>query len=47
MPTIESWGGFKPVVPASSWVHPSAVLIGHGKVADLAEPLKHEVWISE
>jgi carbonic anhydrase/acetyltransferase-like protein (isoleucine patch superfamily) len=28
MPTIESWGGFKPVVPASSWVHPSVVLIG-------------------
>jgi 2-amino-4-hydroxy-6-hydroxymethyldihydropteridine diphosphokinase len=28
-------------------MNPSAVLLGHGKVADLAEPLKHEVWISE
>lgn len=25
---IESWGGFTPVIPASAWVHPSAVLIG-------------------
>lgn len=25
---IESWGGYRPVVPASAWVHPSAVLIG-------------------
>jgi len=28
-------------------MNPSAVLLGHGKVAELAEPLKHEVWISE
>jgi 2-amino-4-hydroxy-6-hydroxymethyldihydropteridine diphosphokinase len=28
-------------------MNPSAVLLGHGKVADLAEPLKHEVWVSE
>ena len=27
--SIESWGGYTPVVPASAWVHPSAVLIGH------------------
>ena len=27
-PCIEAWGGYTPVVPASAWVHPSAVLIG-------------------
>ncbi len=25
---IESWGGCTPVIPASAWVHPSAVVIG-------------------
>jgi hypothetical protein len=35
------------VVVPWALMNPSAVLPGHGKVADLAEPLKHEVWISK
>jgi len=34
------------VVVPWALMNPSAVLPGHGKVAELAEPLKHEVWIS-
>ncbi len=34
------------VVVPWALMNPSAILPGHGKVADLAEPLKHEVWIS-
>ena len=34
------------VVVPWALMNPTAILPGHGKVADLAEPLKHEVWIS-
>ena len=34
------------VVVPWALMNPSAILPGHGKVAELAEPLKHEVWIS-